>query len=152
MKNSNKILVVLLLILSFFSCFKKNKEKQIEKKGHLQIIKDTLYINKSLVMSIVLDSIKIDKLKEKYGEEFFTIMDDNAYYLYESEKYIESKKNSVFKVSQKVIGYFIDNQYVYYSVDAMKSPLNLLFYKKNKHPIEVIPIDVNLEFEKYYKN
>jgi len=159
MININRIIIFLCCILCF-SCKKDVKSKvvteitqnELVQKNSLQVSNDTLFINSNVVLSVKLDSLKIEKLKKKYKSDFFVIMDDANNYKYEAAKYLESKKIIVHYFSQNVIAYLINNEYKFLNLDEIKSPLNLLFYKKN-HPIrEVVPIDVNIEYEEYFEN
>lgn len=159
MIDFNKIIFFLFCIL-YFSCKKDAKPKisstiiqnKLAQKNNLQVSNDTLFINNDVVLSVKLDSLKIEKLKKKYKSDFFVIMDDANNYKYEATKYLEGKKIIVHYFSQNVIAYLINNEYKFLNLDKIKSPLNLFFYKKNHLIREVIPIDVDLEYEEYFEN
>lgn len=154
---NNKMLILLFFIICF-SCRKNSKTntvlKQIEtvETTNLQVKNDTLFINEQIVLSVKLDSLRIEKLKNKHKTDFYTIMDDANYYKYEATKYLENKKIRVYYFSENVIAYLMDNKYQYLNTNEINSPLNLLFYKKNNPIREVVPIDVDLDYEEYFEN
>ncbi len=45
------------------------------------------------MLSVKLDSIKVEKLKKRYKTDFYIIMDDANNYKYEATKYLENKRN-----------------------------------------------------------
>ncbi len=110
-----------------------------------------MYIKESIVLTAKLDSLRVKRLKEKYKDDFYAVMDDINYYRYEASKYLEKRNLETKYVSQNTIGYLLNNRYEFFNLDDMKSSSNLLFYKKNNKIIEVAPIDVDVDYELYFK-
>ncbi len=158
-------ITILAVIFVIYGCGKKQKKVKNKivnlsldtlvvhknKINHLKKIKDTLFINMNTVLSIKLDSLKIEKLKKMYKNNFYTIMDDVSYYKHEASEYLSSKNIKIYNTSEKIIAFKIGSKYNYFYIDSMKSYLNLILYRENHKVKEVVSIDIDIEYEEYYK-
>lgn len=143
MKN---ILIIILLLGTFTISCKKASEKTL-----LNTTKsDTVFLKEQEVIFISPSDKSIKNLKEKQGEDFYTIADDANNYFSEATSYLDSLKISYKNFDDsKTIGFQTNEKFV--SIPDHKSPWYLIFYKNGKFKTLDL-INIREEFPIFFSN
>lgn len=162
----NELIISGLLVLSI-ACAKgpKPKTAEVEQKEVTSVVLPNQQASESEIrnqkpmqvkgMSAVFyspDSIEIEKLKSKVGEDnFYQIVDDNNYYNSEAMKELE--KNGI-----KVV--VTDNRYIEFLKDDGRTSLidkvsleekwGVILFDGKKEPLSVSPVDIASDIKKYF--
>lgn len=94
---------------------------------------------------------QIDEMKKEFGEDFYTIADDNLWYQAQAIGIIDSMHVKQFSTTDRFIRFEGKNNN--WDLDIRKKNLpawNLIFFKKTKEPKIISTIDVNVESVKQY--
>ena len=141
--------IIILFSVTFFlySCKKRlSSERNVNIKEN-----DTIKVNyKKCIIDFKFNSEKLNVLKNKYSEDdFYTIADDANYYTYEANNFFKRKKNEIIsiKMSKNTVLSFEDKFYISYS-DI--NYWDFIFYKSLKKPLIVSPIDVEKSYANYF--
>ncbi len=143
MKN---ILIIILFIGSFTITCKKTSEKISLNTSK----SDTVFLKEQETVFISPSDKSIKKLKEKYGDDFYTIADDANNYFSEATSYLDSLKISYKNYDDsKIIGFRTNNAFV--KIPNYKSPWYLIFYKDGKFKTLDV-INIREELPKFFGN
>lgn len=143
MKN---ILIIILLLGTFTISCKKTSEKTL-----LNTTKsDTVFLKEQEVIFISPSDKSIKNLKEKQGDDFYTIADDANNYFSEATSYLDSLKISYRNFDDsKIIGFRTNKKFV--SIPSHKSPWYLIFYKNGKFKTLDL-INIREEFPNFFSS
>lgn len=157
-----QLISLLLLIIVCISC-SKPKKKTVVKNKHpkSQPVKaapktDTLLINTTSAVRVDLDSVQIENLRKKYGDDdFYTGADDNAFYSYGLDSVIEAKKLPLAIAKGLKYKYLkflqSDGKTTVVKIDTLPSPTNYYFFKPSATPYEPDITDPEGEYKAYFE-
>ncbi|WP_155995251.1 DUF5991 domain-containing protein [Tenacibaculum ovolyticum] len=142
-----KIISYIILIFIFFGC--KNKS-DLSQKVIIQS-NDTIMINhKECVIDIKFDIQKMNDLKNKYGDEdFYVIADDANFYTAEVNDFLKKKGKKIIYVKMKpntILGF--NNKY--YMSYADIAYWDYILFKETKKPKVISPINFESAFKKFF--
>jgi hypothetical protein len=114
---------------------------------------DTLIITTKCVVRVNLDTIQLDKLREKYGDEtFYTGADDNVYYSYIADSVLKVKDMPVIvNKQQKYLKFVRDNgSATLVKIDTLPQPSNYYFFEPGKSSYQPDITDIEAQYQRYF--
>lgn len=120
----------------------------IKKRGE-----DTLIITTKCAVRIDLDTIQLDKLREKNGEDNFYIgADDNVYYSYIADSVLKAKDMVVVANKKQKYLKFVRNNgaATLIKIDTLPQPSNYYFFEPGKAPYQPDITDIKAEYQRYF--
>ncbi len=164
MKSIYTNLIMVLLVLSSCTENKNDYErrkpvKPLAKNAKLsanQVIinKDTLVVNTNSAVVYQPDSVTIEKIKEKIGEDALsTLADDNSNYLSESVLQLEKMNIPVIYTEGKKIVKFVNKsgKPIIMRTDTISGMGNIYFYRGGKKPHQADITATEAEAKLYYQ-
>ena len=115
---------------------------------------DTLIVNNKSAVIYQPDSLTIEQLKTKMGEEdFYTVADDNNFYLSTSIEHLEKLKIPVLNLQGKKFIQFtaLDKKPVIMRVDTITGLGNIYLFEPGKQPYKADITSMDTEAKAYYK-
>lgn len=139
--------LLLTMLICVFSTACNKSQKKITSSAAKS---DTVFLKGNEVIFISPGDKSVEKLKKKYGEDFYTIADDANNYFYEASVYLDSLKVPYKNYDDgKTVVFKKDNKTV--EIPKYKSPWYLIFYKDGKYETLDL-IDVRLAFPKFFSH
>lgn len=115
---------------------------------------DFITVSESAGIFISPDSLQIDKMKKSNGEEtFYIIADDNIYYEYEASEFLKEKNIKVINPATRYIKFIAKGKEFYFDTKSQASIgwTAVLFSPSKPAPKIINPVDIEQEFEEYFK-
>jgi hypothetical protein len=99
------------------------------------------------------DSIEIEHLKNKIGEDnFYGVVDDNNYYNSEAMKILESKNIKIIITDNRYIEFIKDNgQTTLLDKKSFEAKWGVILFDGKKEPLSVNPVEIAPDVEKYFQ-
>jgi len=154
-----KTLVCLIAIPLLFSCRhsdhdSKNRKSFHTKSPHFITGKDTLIIDHRTAVSVLLDSLGLEKNKKKYSDtaiEAYT--EDGAYYDYLADSVMKQKKLPVIQaIHYKYLKFIQKNgATTVIRVDTLSQISTLYFFDPIKPPHLVDVTDIENEYKNFFR-
>ncbi|MBL4675747.1 MAG: hypothetical protein JKY70_06025 [Mucilaginibacter sp.] len=160
-----KLINLLVLSIFAYSCTPSKVNKKLTDTGETKsaminlaskkINNDTLFVDAKCVVRLNLDTIQLDKLRKKYGDEgFYTGADDNVYYSSVVDSVITAKQLLRVVNKQEKFVKFVNNGKAVkvVKIDTLSQPSNFYFFEPGK---SVYAPDITMiedEYKNYFKN
>jgi hypothetical protein len=138
----------------FVSCKSQQKEKTVPYLN-ANINNDTLYINTQAAVFYEPDSLKIERIKKKVGEENFYIgADDYNYYMHLSYGFIDSIKLPILRTENKKILKFIsnDSSNEIIILDTLSQLWGVYFFDPRKKSKQADIVSIEDDYNIYFKH
>ncbi len=119
----------------------------------LKSLPDSNYTSISKIASIFIspDSLQIAKMQKEMGEDFSTIADDNSFYFYEAENFIEKKKITILHTNTRYLKFICKDKIIYFDTKApVTDGWNLIFFRPDSLPKIIATSDVESEYKSYF--
>jgi len=162
----NGLMVSLILLGSCSSKTEKESQKRhsnpMGSKSHsntsavkkASLNNDTLIVNEKSVVIYQPDSLTMERLKVKMGEEdFYTVADDNAFYISTSIQHLKKLKIPMLNLEGKKIIQFtaIDKKPVIMRIDTITGLGNIYLFEPGKQPYKADITSMDTEAKAYYQ-
>ncbi|MES2060947.1 MAG: hypothetical protein V4456_03450 [Bacteroidota bacterium] len=128
-------------------------KKALNAQGNKKGGKDTLIITTKCAVRVDLDTVQLDKLRKKYGDDaFYTGADDNVYYSYIADSVLKAKDMPVVaNKEQKYLKFVRDNgATTLIKIDTLPQPTNYYFFEPSKTPYQPDITDIKAEYQRYF--
>ena len=159
-----KTISIGLLSILFYSCNQAivdniEKEKVDTPKSSSQITKtvsvnnDTLIIDQTCAVIISADSLQIAKRKKELGQDFYVGADDYAFYLNETQKFLDSLKLKTIDCNGKKFLKFIyaDKKVEFIDLTNLDELWKVYFFSPSKKSKSVDMTMIDEEYKNYFK-
>jgi len=153
-----KSAIVFLISLTIFSCqqIQKGKEKKINLSNNsIKTNQDTLLVDNKSAIFYVPDTLQIENIKKKIGEEnFYTAADDYVFYDGLAHHFLDSLKMPIRNIIGPKVLKFIkkDKSYSSIRLDTVQEFWGLYFFDPTKKEVKVDMTDIKNEYAKYFNN
>lgn len=114
---------------------------------------DYLTINDNAAIFIFPDSLQIMGMRERYSEEdFYTIADDNSYYISQARSYCEKKKIKIVDHTNRYIKFVTKTKEIYFDTKAKASlGFMAILFKTDGLPKIINAINIATEYNHYFQ-
>jgi hypothetical protein len=157
-----QLLSLLFLITVCVGCARQEKKAAPKHKNpkvqsdKIALKTDTLLVNTTSAVRVDLDSVQIENLRKKYGDDdFYTGADDNAFYSYGVDSVIEAKKLPLAIAKGRKYKYLkflqSDGKTTIVKIDTLPSPTNYYFFKPSAPPYEPDITDPEGEYKAFFE-
>ena len=150
-------LITILTLAFFISCNSSTKDEKGEnaKKdtiaNKINAIVDQDVITTACAIVISPTDLKIDSLKKVYKDDFYTIADDNSFYVATATSYLDSVKTKIiYKKSVGVIKFKGTNG-VSEEINLNESLWEILLFNGKTEPIEANLTNFISDYNRYMK-
>ena len=133
---------------------KDNVEKvDTSKKVETKIANnDTLIIDKTCAVIVIADSLQIEKRKKELGQDFYIGADDYAFYLNETQKFLDSVKLKTIDCNGiKYLKFVSDKRLELINLTNLDELWKVYFFSPNKKSVSIDMTMIDEEYKKYFK-
>ena len=152
----NKLIILLSLSLLIFSCKNENNNATTENSENKKINSQTLDINlnENCVIFISPSSKKIEEMKKKLGDDFYTIADDINFYSANASEFLDSLKIKHIEADERAILTFNDNNNKLTKIENVnnKNDWYAVLYNENDKKFKITDlVDFNTNYKSFFK-
>lgn len=152
----NKTIIILFLSFFIFSCKNENKTLITKNSGNLEIVEQSQskILNENCVVFISPSSSKINLLKKKLGNDFYTIADDINFYSANASEFLDSLKVKHIEAEETTLLSFNDKSGKLTKIEAVKNNNDwyAVLYNDNDKKFEITNlVDFNTNYKFFFK-
>ena len=152
----NKTIIILFLSFFIFSCKNEDKTLSTKNSGNSKIVEQSQgqILNENCVVFISPSSNKIDLLKKKLGNDFYTIADDINFYSANASEFLDSLKVKHIEADETTLLSFNDNSGKLTKIEAVKNKNDwyAILYNNNDKKFEITNlVDFNTNYKSFFK-
>lgn len=146
---------IVLLNLALISCTNNIQQKIDQVPTELiKFNSDTLIIDKKSAVLYAPDSLQIEKQKAISEQDFYTVADDNLYYMHGAREFLDSIKVTILDARDKRFLKFIssDKTQQIIKLDTLKELWGIYLFDPAKKPKQADILSITEEYNNYFNH
>lgn len=130
------------------------KIKSINLATHLLQNKDTMLVKNKSAISMLLDSVTLEKRRKEYGDEAFYVgADDDAFYSADVRSFLKKRHLPLIDATGYKYVKFLqpDGSSSLIKTDTLQSIMTYYFFYPSKAPYDIDITDIEREYKNYFQ-